>query len=93
LDRGIRYDQTTLDEAVKYALLSIDSTIRSNVTVGPPIDLAIYTAGEMNVTRRRRFPESDPELLAIHAEWEQWLRKAVAALPSVTLDPAEPFPY
>ncbi len=39
LDRGIRFDKTTLEEAAKYALLSLDSTMRSNVTVGPPIDL------------------------------------------------------
>src|SRR6059058_851263 len=38
LDRGVRFDKTTLEEAAKYALLSLDSTMRSNVTVGPPID-------------------------------------------------------
>src|SRR5437868_821493 len=43
LDRGIRYDKTTLEEAAKYALLSIDSTMKSNVTVGPPIDLLAYS--------------------------------------------------
>src|ERR1044072_4570971 len=42
LDRGIRFEQTTLEEAAKYALLSLDSTMRSNVTVGPPIDLLAY---------------------------------------------------
>src|SRR6478735_970979 len=36
LDRGIKYDRTTLEEAAKYALLSMDSTMKSNVTVGPP---------------------------------------------------------
>jgi putative proteasome-type protease len=35
LDRGIRYDRTTLEEAAKYALLSLDSTMRSNVTRRP----------------------------------------------------------
>ena len=39
LDRGIRFEKTTLEEAAKYALLSMDSTMKSNVTVGPPIDL------------------------------------------------------
>src|SRR5512144_1305707 len=42
LDRGIRFDRTTLEEAAKYALLSLDSTMKSNVTVGPPIDLLAY---------------------------------------------------
>ena len=40
LDRGIRFDRTTLEEAAKYALLSLDSTMRSNVTVGPQIGRA-----------------------------------------------------
>jgi putative proteasome-type protease len=54
LDRGIRYDGTGLDEAVKYALISLDSTMRSNVTVGPPIDLAVYRKDELRLTRYHR---------------------------------------
>src|SRR5947209_14772064 len=55
LDRGIRHDRTTLEEAAKYALISLDSTtMRSNVTVGPPIDLLIYRRDELRVTRYRR---------------------------------------
>ena len=41
LDRGIDM-ATSLEVAAKYALLSFDATMRSNVTVGPPIDLLIY---------------------------------------------------
>src|SRR6204780_4946546 len=52
LDRGVRYDRTTLDDAARYALISLDSTIRSNVTVGPPIDLLIYTQGDLRITRQ-----------------------------------------
>src|SRR5438128_1029411 len=62
LDRGIGYDRTTLEEAAKYALLSLDSTMKSNVTVGPPIDLLAYSIDELNITRQRRFTESDPDL-------------------------------
>jgi putative proteasome-type protease len=93
LDRGILYNDTTIDEAIKYALLSLDSTIRSNVTVGPPIDIAVYHKDELNVTRRRRLSENDPELLAMHGKWEMALRKAVVDMPSVTIATAEPFPY
>jgi putative proteasome-type protease len=39
LDRGVRFDRTTLEDGARYALISLDSTMRSNVTVGPPIDL------------------------------------------------------
>jgi putative proteasome-type protease len=86
LDRGVRFDRTTLDDAARYALISLDSTMRSNVTVGPPIDLLVYTRDELKITRQRRFSAKDPDLLAIHAQWEQSLRKAVQELPPVRFD-------
>jgi putative proteasome-type protease len=85
LDRGIRYQHTTLEEASKYALLSLDSTMKSNVTVGPPIDLLVYSAGELDVTRQRRFIENDPDLMKIRTRWQQALRQAVARLPNIKL--------
>jgi putative proteasome-type protease len=83
LDRGIRFERTTLEEASKYALLSLDSTMRSNVTVGPPIDLLAYGADELEITRQRRFPAGDPDLVKIGVRWEQALRQAVARLPQI----------
>jgi putative proteasome-type protease len=83
LDRGIRYDRTTLEEAAKYALLSLDSTMRSNVTVGPPIDLLAYTTDDLDVGRTRRFAADDPDLVKIRTRWEQALRQAVARLPVI----------
>ena len=83
LDRGIRYDKTTLEEAAKYALLSMDSTMKSNVTVGPPVDLLAYPADELNITRHRRFMPDDPDLAKIRSRWEQALRQAVAKLPDL----------
>jgi len=85
LDRGIGYGHTTLEEASKYALLSLDSTMKSNVTVGPPIDLLVYSGGELDVTRQRRFPENDPDLIKIRTRWQQALRHAVARLPNIRL--------
>jgi putative proteasome-type protease len=85
LDRGIRYEHTTLEEAAKYALLSLDSTMKSNVTVGPPIDLLVYSAGELDVMRKRRFIENDPDLIKIRTRWQQALRQAVARLPNIKL--------
>jgi putative proteasome-type protease len=83
LDRGIRYEETTLDEAAKYALISFDSTMRSNVTVGPPIDMLVYERDSLRITRYRRFTAGDVELRDIHQQWEQALRKAVLELPSI----------
>jgi putative proteasome-type protease len=92
LDRGVRYDRTTLEDAARYAMISLDSTMRSNVTVGPPIDLLVYARDELRITRYRRFREKDPDLLAVHAQWEQALRKAVQELPPVRFDERAPGP-
>jgi putative proteasome-type protease len=83
LDRGIRFDKTTLEEGCKYALLSMDSTMKSNVTVGPPIDLLAYSADELDITRQRRFAADDPDLAKIRSRWEQALRHAVQRLPEL----------
>jgi putative proteasome-type protease len=90
LDRGVRYEQTSLEEAAKYALISLDSTMRSNVTVGPPIDVLVYGRDELVITRHRRFSENDPELRDIHLRWEQALRRAVLELPEVRFSAAGP---
>jgi putative proteasome-type protease len=86
LVRGIRYDETPLEEAAKYALISIDSTMRSNATVGPPIDIVLYKSGELEINRRRRMRENDPDLEMIHRQWEMALRKSVNELQPIDFD-------
>ncbi len=86
LDRGVRYERTTLEDGARYALISLDSTMRSNVTVGPPIDLLVYERDDLTIRKQRRFSERDPDLAAIQAQWEQTLRGAVQALPPIQFD-------
>jgi putative proteasome-type protease len=88
LDRGVRFHLTTLQEAARFALISLDSTIRSNVTVGPPIDLLLYRVNDLRITRYRRFTAKDPDLQRIQFQWEHALRKAVLELPDVQFDDA-----
>lgn len=83
LDRGVRYNATSLEEAAKYALLSLDSTMRSNVTVGPPLDLTVYVRNELRISRYRRFEDKDTDLRDIQIRWEATLRKGVFELPEV----------
>jgi len=83
LDRGIRFEKTTLEEAAKYALLSLDSTMKSNVTVGPPIDLLAYETDHLAITHQRRFLADDADLVKIATRWQQALRVAVARLPNI----------
>ena len=87
LDRGIEAT-TSLEVAAKYALLSMDATMRSNVTVGPPIDLLLYQKDSLDVTRYRRLSAGDRDLNLIHSSWEQSLRRAVEQLPDIELRPA-----
>jgi putative proteasome-type protease len=85
LDRGIDM-ATSLEVAAKYALLSFDATMRSNVTVGPPIDLLIYRKNSFDASRHRRLAAMDQDLNLIHASWEQSLRRAVEQLPEIHFD-------
>src|SRR5271155_79880 len=71
LDRGIEYGSTTLDVAGTYALLSLDAAMRSNVTVGPPLEVLLYQNDKLDFDRYRRFEDDDPELAKMHAQWEQ----------------------
>lgn len=83
IERGLVYASTTLECAAKYALLSFDATMRSNATVGPPIEMLLYRRDSLVFDRYRRFAADDPELLSIHRQWELSLRGAVEALPEI----------
>jgi len=82
LDRGVERN-TSLEVAAKYALLSFDATIRSNVTVGPPIEILLYRKDTFELKDYRRFSASDADLTTIHASWETSLRRAVEQLPEI----------
>jgi putative proteasome-type protease len=82
LDRGVDF-QTGLEVAAKYALLSFDAAIRSNVTVGPPIEILLYRKDSFGLGEYRRFSASDQDLNVIHTAWEQSLRRAVEQLPAI----------
>jgi putative proteasome-type protease len=86
LDRGIVFGSTSLKVAAKYALLSFDATMRSNVTVGPPIELLLYRKDSFQLDLYRRFKNGDPELEMIHAHWERSLRHAVEDLPDIRME-------
>ncbi len=87
LDRGIQ-PTTSLEVAAKYALLSLDATMRSNVTVGPPFDLLLYKKDSLQITRYRRICAGDRDLNLIHSSWEQSLRRAVEQLPDIEFEPS-----
>ncbi len=89
LDRGIKYETTSLEAAAKYALISLDSTMRSNMTVGPPVDILLYKSDSLQINRHRRLVASDANLKEVHTYWEQSLRAAIKDLPLIQFDKVE----
>jgi putative proteasome-type protease len=85
LDRGIKFDRTTLQDAARYALISLDSTMKSNATVGPPIDLLMYKINDLDTKRRIRLDIDNPILQDIRQRWDKALRDAVQTLPVINL--------
>ncbi len=80
LDRAARYD-TDLYDGVKLALVSMDSTLRSNLTVGMPIDLLVYRRDALKVELKRRITEDDEYFKMIRERWSEALREAYRAIP------------
>jgi putative proteasome-type protease len=83
LDRVIRPD-TTLEEAIKAALVSMDSTLRSNLSVGMPLDLTVVPMDEQ-VTRSLRIEYDHKEYRQISDSWATSLRQAFHALPPIKI--------
>ncbi|MGK2880876.1 MAG: peptidase [Mycobacterium sp.] len=79
LDRVIVRD-TSLADATKCVLVSFDSTMRSNLSVGMPIDLICYEVDSLAVRLRRRFDEDDPYFTALSLSWGEGTRHAFSQL-------------
>jgi len=72
---------TSLAEAAKCVLVSFDSTMRSNLSVGMPIDLICYERDSLAVTMRRRFDEGDPYFASLSRQWSEGTRAVFRQLP------------
>jgi len=75
LDRVVTPD-TPLDDARKAVLLSMDSTLRSNLSVGMPLDLLVIEADTFRAGARQRIEADDPAFRAMSAAWSEALREA-----------------
>lgn len=82
LDRTITFD-TSLSAVAKCALLSIDSTMKSNISVGPPIAITLYKADTFEVRHRLQLSLGDPYLAKIRKLWEASVRRAFEEMPDV----------
>jgi len=82
IDRVIRRS-TPLADATKCVLVSFDSTMRSNLSVGMPIDLICYERDSLEVQKRRRFDHGDPYFTALSHEWGEGTREVFRRLPEL----------
>jgi putative proteasome-type protease len=83
LDRVLTRN-TPLADAAKCVLVSFDSTLRSNLSVGMPIDLICYERDSLEVQYRRRFDEGDPYFTALSHDWGAGTRQVFSQLPELS---------
>ncbi len=74
LDRVIT-PNTPLDEAAKCALVSMDSTLKSNLSVGLPLDMVVYQAGSLHTDRIMCIDEHNPYFQMLRTSWGDKLRQ------------------
>ena len=79
LDRVARADMR-LGEAAKLMLLSFDSTLRSNLSVGMPIDILVYERDSLDVRREKRINADDEYFKKLSASWSEALRQAFSKI-------------
>ncbi len=77
----IIHRETSISDAVKCTIVSFDATMRSNLSVGAPIDLVVYERDALRVKIQRRLGEDDPYLATIRADWDNGLLNVFDALP------------
>ena len=82
LDRILNAD-SSLETAAMCGLVSMDSTMRSNLTVGPPIELSIYETDSLQPGRYYRFEEDSEYLRQLNRSWDHHLKEAFKQLPPV----------
>ncbi|WP_455205906.1 hypothetical protein [Kaarinaea lacus] len=80
LDRIIT-STTTLEDAARCALVSLDSTIRSNISVGPPVELAIHTTDAIEEPYYQKLTLNSPMYKSLQKHWNEGLRRAFKRLP------------
>ncbi len=77
--------EMSFEAAVKLLLVSFDSTIKANLSVGLPLDLQLYETGSLTAGLHRRIDRDDAYFQAISAGWGNALKRAFDSLPDVTL--------
>ena len=81
IDRIIRAD-ISMRDAIKSVLVSFDSTMKSNLSVGLPIDMACYNCNSLQLGTLHRFDDQDNYMQRLHKSWGEGVRRAFSQLPN-----------
>jgi len=82
LDRFLTM-QTSLEDAATCTLISMDSTMKSNASVGPPIEVLLYKNDSFSFVQHYNFEAEDPYLLELRHQWESKLNEAFIDMPRI----------
>lgn len=86
LDRIVSADMS-LDEGARLCLVSLDATTRSNITVGPPFEVAGYIKDALQLQCRCTFDERDPYLMNLRQAWNDGINRVFHQLPPLSWNP------
>lgn len=73
--------QTTLEDAARCALVSLDSTMRSNISVGSPVELSVYRKDALDLDQQLTLENHSPAFVALKNAWGEGLQQAFDKLP------------
>ncbi len=88
LDRAVNYN-TDLYDALKIGLISMDSTMRSNLAVGLPLDVMVLRRDTMKVELKHRIEAGDPYFEDLRHRWSEALKTAHLAIPRPSYGPSQ----
>lgn len=88
LVRAYRPD-LTFEDAVKLLLVSFDSTIKANLSVGMPLDLHVYETDSLELRPSQRIEADDAYYREVSSGWSEALRQAFQSLPDFAFPPAD----
>lgn len=80
LDRALTFEMP-LDEAVRCSLISFDSTLRSNVSVGLPLDVLVYKVDSLHIPKGKRITQDNAYFKEISKQWSETLRRGLHEIP------------
>jgi len=77
----------TFEDAVKLLMVSFDSTLAANLSVGLPFDLMVIERDRFEPLHQRRITKDDPYFMRISSSWSEALRQAFHSLPDYSFEP------